>query len=189
MSTEVNRCSWCIGNQLYVQYHDKEWGVPLHDDNKLFELLILEGAQAGLSWLTVLKRREGYRKAFKQFDPKKVGALTEEYTAKLLETPEIIRNKQKIASAINNAKAVLDIKEEYGSLDKFLWKFVNHKPIKHNYRSLKELPASDAIANEMSRELRTRGFGFVGPTICYAFMQSAGMVNDHMVDCFRYTQV
>lgn len=177
------RCAWAK-DDLSILYHDAEWGVPQHDDQKLFEFLILEGAQAGLSWSTILKRREGYRKAFSNFDPYKVSKYTSKHIEKLLSNQEIIRNKLKITSAVNNAKHFLKIQNEFGSFDRYIWNFVNHKPIINHFKNFSDLPASTIISKKMSDDLRIRGFNFVGPTICYAFMQAIGMVNDHTVDCF-----
>lgn len=179
----MNRCNWAK-DDLNIKYHDNEWGIPQHDDTKLFEFLVLEGAQAGLSWSTILKRREGYRKAFSDFDPIKVSKFTTKHVEKLLDNNEIIKNRLKINSVINNAKQFLKIQKEFGSFDKYVWSFVNHKPIINNFKKLSDLPASTIISENMSKDLRTRGFNFVGPTICYAFMQAVGMVNDHTVDCF-----
>jgi DNA-3-methyladenine glycosylase I len=186
---KLSRCSWCGDEEPYVSYHDKEWGVPLHDDQKLFELIILEGAQAGLSWITVLKRRDGYRQAFDNFVITKVARFDEKKIAKLMDDPGIIRNRLKISSAIKNAQAVLTIQKEFDSLDKYLWQFVKNKPVQHKFKQLSDLPAVDDIAIEMSKDLKKRGLNFVGPTICYAFMQSTGMVNDHMITCFRYKEL
>jgi DNA-3-methyladenine glycosylase I len=183
------RCEWCLGNDLYIQYHDKDWGTPLHDDQKLFELLSLEGAQAGLSWLTVLKKREGYRKAFKSFDIKKVAAFNDSDIVKLLNNPDIIRNKLKVNSVIRNAKVILEIQKEVGSFDKYLWDFVNGKTVQHHIKNFSELPSINGTAVLISRDLRKRGCNFVGPRICYAFMQSSGMINDHIKGCFRYDQL
>ena len=169
-----------------IAYHDKEWGVPVHDERKLFEFLILEGAQAGLTWETVLRKRAGYRKAFHHFNPVKMAKFTSKDVRKLLGNKGIIRNKLKILSAINNAKRFLEVKKEFGSFDKFMWQFVGGKPIKHKFKRLSQLPATTKESDAMSKELKKRGFNFVGPTICYAFMQAVGMVNDHQVACFRY---
>ena len=177
------RCKWAK-DALNIEYHDNEWGIPQHNDRKLFEFLILEGAQAGLSWSAILKRREGYLKAFSNFDPLKVSKYTSKHVGKLLDNQEIIRNRLKIISAINNAKHFLEIQNEFGSFDNYIWNFVNHKPIINNFKKLSDLPASTPISEKMSKDLRNRGFNFVGPTICYAFMQAVGMVNDHTVDCF-----
>lgn len=178
------RCIWAK-DALNIEYHDNEWGIPQHDDRKLFEFLVLEGAQAGLSWSTILKRREGYRKVFSNFDPLKVSKYTSKHIEKLLDNPGIIRNRLKINSAINNAKYFLEIQKEFGSFDKYIWSFVNHKPIINNFKKLSDLPVSTPISEKMSKDLRTRGFNFVGPTICYAFMQAVGMVNDHTIDCLQ----
>lgn len=179
------RCEWAK-EEPNISYHDKEWGKPEHDDQKLFEFLILEGAQAGLSWVTILKRREGYRKAFSNFDPKKVGKFNKNNISKLLKDESIIRNRLKITSAINNAQQFLKIQNEFDSFDKYIWKFVNHKPIKNSFKKLSDLPVSTEISEKLSKDLKKRGFSFVGPTICYALMQSVGMVNDHTCDCFLY---
>ncbi|MDF2422892.1 MAG: DNA-3-methyladenine glycosylase I [Nitrosopumilus sp.] len=179
------RCLWAK-DEPNTTYHDEEWGAPQHDDQKLFEFLILEGAQAGLSWTTILKRREGYRKAFSNFDAKKVSKYTQKHVEKLLQDESIIRNKLKIHSAINNAKEFLKIQSEFGSFDNYLWGFVNHNPIKNKFKKLSDLPASTEISEKLSKDLKKRGFNFVGPTICYALMQAIGMVNDHTSDCFLY---
>ncbi len=179
------RCEWAK-DDLNITYHDKEWGKPQHDDQKLFEFLILEGAQAGLSWSTILKRRDGYRKAFSNFDALKVSKYTQKHIKKLLKDESIIRNKLKIASAINNAKQFLKIQKEFGSFDKYLWGFVEHKPIKNKFKKLSDLPATTEISEKLSQDLKKRGFNFVGPTICYALMQAIGMVNDHTSQCFLY---
>jgi DNA-3-methyladenine glycosylase I len=183
------RCEWCGTDPLYVKYHDKEWGVPVHDDNKHFEMIILDGAQAGLSWLTVLRKRENYRKAFDKFNPKKVAKYDEKKIAELLENPGIIRNKLKVKSAVTNAQAFLKVQKEFGSFDKYIWQFVNYKTIVNKWKSLKELPATSKESDAMSKDLKKRGFKFVGSTICYAYMQAAGMVNDHIKSCFRYKEV
>lgn len=172
-----------------VKYHDAEWGVPAKDDRVLFEMLTLGGAQAGLSWSTILKRREHYRDAFAGFDPGKVARFSKKKRDKLIQNAGIIRNKLKIESTVNNAKAVLTVQHEFGTLSHFIWSFVNHKPIRNRWKSMKDIPTETAESQEMSKELKKRGFTFVGPTICYAFMQAAGMVNDHEVGCFRYRQV
>ena len=179
------RCKWAK-DEPNTTYHDEEWGIPLHDDQKLFEFLILEGAQAGLSWTTILNRREGYRNAFSNFDAKKVSKYTQKRVEKLLQDDSIIRNKLKINSAINNAKLFLKIQDEFGTFDKYLWAFVNYKPIKNKFKKYSELPATREISEKLSQDLKKRGFNFVGPTICYALMQSVGMVNDHTSDCFLY---
>jgi DNA-3-methyladenine glycosylase I len=173
----------------YVAYHDREWGVPVHDDRTLFEFLILEGAQAGLSWVTILKKRENYRRAFDQFDPARVAKYGERKRASLLANEGIVRNRLKIASAIDNAKAFLDVQREFGTFDRFLWRFVDGRPIQNAWKSLKQVPARTEVSDAMSKELRHRGFRFVGTTICYAFMQAVGLVNDHLVDCFRHAEL
>jgi DNA-3-methyladenine glycosylase I len=178
------RCAWAT-NPLMLRYHDEEWGVPVHDDRALFEFLVLEGAQAGLSWDTILRRREGYRAAFAGFDAATVAAFGPEEIAKLLADPGIIRNRLKVAGAVQNARAFLAVQQEFGSFDGFVWQFVGGRPRVNAPRSLAELPAETAESRALSKELRRRGFTFVGPTICYAFMQATGMVNDHTVDCFR----
>lgn len=183
------RCGWCGEDPLYVAYHDNEWGVPVHDDRLLFEFLILEGAQAGLSWLTVLKKREHYRKAFHAFDCERVARYTEADVARLLSDPGIVRNRLKIEAAIKNARGVLDIQAAFGSLDAYLWRYVDGNPKQNAWRSLAELPAKTDLSDQMSKDLKKRGFNFVGSTICYAFMQAVGMVNDHTVDCFRHGEV
>ena len=180
----VKRCEWAT-EEPNLSYHDKEWGVPQHDDQKLFEFLILEGAQAGLSWVTILKRREGYRKAFANFDAKKVAKFNEKKISLLLKDESIIRNRLKINSAINNAKQFLKVQKEFGTFDKYLWSFVDHKPIKNKFKKLSDLPSSTMASEKMSKDLKKRGFNFVGPTICYALMQAIGMVNDHTTGCFR----
>jgi DNA-3-methyladenine glycosylase I len=169
-----------------VAYHDHEWGVPVHDDQHLFEMLVLEGAQAGLSWLTVLRKREAYRHAFDAFDPRAVARFTPARIERMLQDPGIIRNRQKVESAVNNASSFLEVVKEFGSFDAYVWRFVNGTPIVNAWKSLKELPPHTAESDAMSRDLRARGFTFVGPTICYAHMQATGMVNDHLVSCFRY---
>lgn len=184
------RCAWANPkNKLYLQYHDHEWGVPVHDDQKLFEMLILEGAQAGLSWETVLKKRENYRKTYDNFDPEKIAQYGESKKAELLQNEGIIRNRLKIKSAIQNAQAFLKIQKEFGSFDEYIWKFVKNKPIKNNFKAINELPAQTALSEKISKDLKTRGMNFVGPTIIYAFMQATGLVNDHEISCFRYSQI
>jgi len=187
--TTRTRCAWCTNDPLYIAYHDTEWGVPVHDDRLLFEFLILEGAQAGLSWLTILKKRENYRKAFDQFTIDRVAAYTDTDTARLLDDAGIVRNRLKIASAIQNARAALEIQREFGSLDAYFWGFVNGTPIQNTWASLDEVPPRTELSDILSRDLKKRGFNFVGSTICYAFMQATGMVNDHTTDCFRHTEV
>ena len=180
------RCLWSGSDPLYRQYHDEEWGVPVHDDRTLFEFLILEGAQAGLSWSTILNKRENYRRAFDNFDPKKVAAYDEAKVAELLSDPGIVRNKLKVRSAVANARAFLAVQEEFGRFDAYIWQFVGGQPKQNGWRTLAEIPAQTAESEAMSKDLKKRGFNFVGPTICYAFMQAVGMVNDHTVDCFRH---
>jgi len=179
------RCQWAK-DEPNTTYHDEEWGTPQHDDKILFEFLILEGAQAGLSWVTILKRRDGYGKAFSDFDANKVSKYTQKRVDKLLKDESIIRNKLKINSAINNAKLFLKIQDEFGSFDKYFWGFVNHKPIKNKFKKHSEIPATSDISEKLSQDLKKRGFNFVGPTICYALMQAIGMVNDHTSGCFLY---
>lgn len=186
--TELIRCPWAKGDE-YIQYHDLEWGVPVHDDRLLFEFLILEGAQAGLSWATILKKRENYRQAFDQFDPSLVAKYDKRKQARLLGDVGIVRNRLKIESAISNAKAFLAVQVEYGTFDNFIWSFVDGEPMQNSWKSLKEIPAQTAESEAMSKELKRRSFRFVGNTICYAFMQAVGMVNDHLVECFRYKQL
>jgi DNA-3-methyladenine glycosylase I len=183
------RCKWCLGDDLYIRYHDKEWGVPLHNDQKLFEFLTLEGAQAGLSWLTILKRRTGYRTAFADFDIHTVANFSEDDYTTLLLNPEIIRNKLKIRSTIINAQRIESIIAEFGSFDNYIWKFVDYKSINHTFSSMDSLPAKDEISVKMSKELSKRGLKFVGPTICYAFMQATGLINDHVSSCYRYQEL
>ena len=183
----TKRCEWAK-DDLMIEYHDKEWGVPVHDDKKLFEMLILEGAQAGLSWSTILKRRKTYQKAFSNFNPSKVSKYSQKDVARLLKDEGIIRNKLKIVSAINNANQFLKIQKEFGSFDKYVWGFVDGKPIKNKFENLSDLPSSTAVSDELSKDLKKRGFSFVGSTICYAFMQSVGMVNDHLISCFKHQE-
>jgi len=183
------RCAWAESNPLMIKYHDVEWGTPVHDDRKLFEFLILEGAQAGLSWSIVLKKRKNYRKAFDNFDPKKIAKYTKKDIKRLLADSGIIRNRLKITATINNAKKFLDVQKEFGSFDKYIWQFVNYKMIRKAFKTLSELPARTKESDAMSKDLRKRGFKFIGPTICYAFMQAVGMVNDHTTDCFRYDEI
>lgn len=183
------RCSWCGDDPLYVAYHDNEWGVPQHDDRVLFEFLILEGAQAGLSWLTILRKRENYRRAFDGFDAEKVARYGPDDVARLLADPGIVRNRLKIAAAIGNAKAFLDVQREFGSFDAYQWRFVGGKPIRNTWRSLAEIPASTPLSDALSKDLKRRGFKFVGSTICYSHMQAVGLVNDHLVSCPRHAKV
>jgi DNA-3-methyladenine glycosylase I len=186
----IERCGWAIDDDpLYTAYHDQEWGVPVHDDTLLFEFLVLEGAQAGLSWATILRKRQNFRQAFDGFDPRKVAAYGEEKVAELMANPGIIRNRRKIEAAILNARAFLDVQHEFGSFDSYVWQFVGGKPLKNAWHTLGEIPAQSEASLRMSKDLVRRGFRFVGPTICYAHMQATGMVNDHLVSCFRYNQV
>lgn len=180
------RCEWCGNDPLYVEYHDKEWGVPVHDERQLFEMLILEGAQAGLNWLTILRKRENYRKAFDRFNAKKIAQYDKAKVAKLLADAGIVRNRLKIAATIQNARAFLEVQKEFGSFDRYIWQFVGGKPKINHWKNLKELPPKTTESDAMSKDLKKRGFSFVGSTICYAFMQAVGMVNDHVVTCFRY---
>jgi DNA-3-methyladenine glycosylase I len=184
----VSRCPWPV-DELYIAYHDLEWGVPVHEDRKLFEFLVLEGAQAGLTWHLILKRRENYRAVFDQFDPEKVARYTVSKIARLLGNPGIVRNRLKIAGAVQNARAFLAVQEEFGSFDGYIWRFVEGRPIVNHWRSMKEVPARTAESDAMSRDLKERGFTFVGPTICYAHMQATGMVNDHLTGCFRHKEL
>lgn len=185
----VTRCGWATSDPLYVSYHDTEWGVPVHDDRLIFEFLTLEGMQAGLSWLTILRKRENFRKAFDGFDPHKVAAYDERKIAALLADAGIIRNKAKINAAVGNARAVLDVQHEFGTFDKYIWGFIGGKPIQNMWKSLSEIPAKTKQAETISKDLIRRGFKFVGPTIIYAHMQAAGMVNDHTTDCFRHREL
>lgn len=187
-SQSVTRCAWVGDDPLYQAYHDQEWGTPCRDDRTLFEFLILEGAQAGLSWITVLRKREHYRKVFNQFDPDKIARYGQQKIDRLLADPGIIRNRLKVMSTINNARLFLDIKEEYGSFSDFIWDFVDGTPMINHWPSTDQVPASTALSDRISRELKRRGFKFVGSTICYAYMQAIGMVNDHTLDCFRHPQ-
>jgi DNA-3-methyladenine glycosylase I len=190
MSTEaMHRCTWSGNDPLYTLYHDLEWGVPVHDDRKLFEMLTLEGAQAGLSWITILRKREAYQKAFDNFDPKKIQKYESKKIKSLLKNVGIVRNRLKISSVITNAEAFLLIQKEFGSFDQYIWSFVGSKPIVNSRNSIKEIPPYTTESDAMSKDLKKRGFRFVGSTICYAFMQACGMVNDHTVQCFRYKEL
>jgi len=189
MSNNKIRCGWSETDPLYVRYHDEEWGIPVHDDRKLFEFLILEGAQAGLSWITILRKREAYRKAFDEFDPVKIARYKDSKIASLLSNAGIIRNRLKIAATVQNAEAFLAVEKEFGSFNSYIWQFVNGRQIKNSWKGLKDIPAKTSESDAMSNALRSRGFKFVGSTICYAFMQACGLVNDHIVSCFRYKQV
>ncbi len=184
----MQRCQWAT-TELSIPYHDREWGVPLHDDRALFEFLILEGAQAGLSWETILKKRDNYRKAYDNFDAAKIARYQQRKIDKLLADAGIIRNRAKIAASIGNARAFLDVQQEHGSFDAYVWQFVDGQPIQNAWQAMKEIPAQTPQSEAMSKDLKHRGFKFVGPTICYAFMQAIGMVNDHTVDCFRYAEL
>lgn len=185
----TDRCPWAGTDPLYVAYHDEEWGVPVHNDRLLFEFLTLEGAQAGLSWSTILRKRMAYRAAFDQFDPARVAVYDADKVAELLANPGIVRNRAKIASTIRNAQAFLVVQQTFGSFDAYIWQFVDGQPRQNHWTTLAEVPAETDQSRVMSKDLRARGFNFVGPTICYAFMQAVGMVNDHLVDCFRYAEV
>jgi DNA-3-methyladenine glycosylase I len=185
----VKRCAWALSSQQYLDYHDKEWGVPVHDDRKLFEMLILEGVQAGLSWSLILKKRDGYLQAFDGFDAHKIAQYDDRKVQKLLANPEIVRNGLKIQAAIQNARAFLELQSQYGSFDAFLWRFVGGQPIQNAWKTLQEIPASTRESDAVSKELKRQGFTFVGTTICYAFMQAVGMVNDHTVECFRWQEL
>ncbi len=187
-ATSITRCAWAVGEN-YVRYHDEEWGVPIHEDRLLFEFLILEGAQAGLSWITILNKRENYREAFDGFEAEKVAKYGKREQQKLLKNAGIVRNRLKIDSAVGNAKAFLEVQEELGSFDQYIWKFVGGEPVQNARGSIKEVPARTAESDAMSKDLKRRGFRFVGSTICYAFMQATGMVNDHLVDCFRHAEL
>lgn len=182
------RCSWA-GGPLMLAYHDKEWGVPVHDDRTLFEFLMLEGAQAGLSWETILKKRENYRRAFDNFDAARIARYSERDVERLLADAGIVRNRLKVAATVNNAQRTLEVREEFGSFEEYIWRFVGGRPIKNSFRAVSEVPSKTEESEAMSAELRRRGFKFIGSTICYAFMQAVGMVNDHTADCFRYAEV
>lgn len=191
MGTEnsIIRCAWAGTDPLYCAYHDREWGVPVHDDRLLFEFLTLEGAQAGLSWITILRKREAYRQAFAQFDPVVVAGFDQAKVAELLANPGIVRNRLKVGSTISNAAAFLKVQEEFGSFDAYLWRFVEGRPVQNSWKSLAEVPARTPVSDALSKDLKKRGFRFVGSTICYALMQAVGMVNDHTVDCFRWREL
>lgn len=189
MPHPLTRCEWSVADPLYIQYHDEEWGVPAHDDQKLFEFLILEGMQAGLSWLTILCKRENFRKAFNNFDANKIARYNERKIETLMHDASIIRNRQKILATIDNARAFLKVQDEFGSFDKYIWGFVDGKPIRNEWTTLQEIPAKTPLSETISKDLIKRGFRFVGPTIVYAYMQATGMVNDHLVTCFRHRAV
>lgn len=182
------RCEWAGTDPLYVAYHDEEWGAPVHDDRMLFEFLTLEGAQAGLSWITILRKREGYRTAFAGFDPLKVARFTPKRVAKLLENPNIVRNRLKVESTVTNAQAFLKVQDEFGSFDTYIWRFVDGKPIVNRFKAMKDIPANTDLSDTISKDLKKRGFRFIGSTIVYAHMQATGMVNDHVTSCFRYNE-
>lgn len=185
----LRRCDWCLGSDLMIAYHDQEWGVPVHDDRKLFEFLVLDAFQAGLSWSTILNKRENFRRAFDNFAPAKIARYTRPKVTRLLSDRGIVRNRQKIEATISNAKAFLGVQEECGSFDVFIWKFVEGSPKQNKWRTMKQIPAKTVLSDAMSKELKGRGFKFAGSTICYAFVQAAGLVNDHIVSCHRYRQV
>jgi DNA-3-methyladenine glycosylase I len=185
----IKRCSWCGDDPLYVRYHDQEWGVPVHNDRKLFEFLILEGAQAGLSWITVLRKRQAYREAFDGFDFNKIAAYKEHKLKLLLENPGIIRNRLKIRSAVTNANAFIRVRDEFGTFNNYIWQFVDGRPVQNRHKTLKDIPAKTELSNAISKDLKKRGFSFVGSTIIHAHMQAVGMVNDHLTDCFRYKSI
>ncbi len=187
--TEKNRCPWANTDPLYIAYHDEEWGVPLHDDRKLFEFIVLEGAQAGLSWITILRKRENYRHLFDGFDPEKIARYDERKISGLLTDSGIIRNRRKVESAVKNARAFLEIQEKSGSFDRYIWQFTDGKTICNAWQDIAAIPAQTSESEAMSRDMKKRGFSFVGPTICYAFMQATGMVNDHLTGCFRYEEI
>jgi len=189
LSKEIIRCGWAGADDLYIKYHDKEWGAPLHDDRRLFELLVLEGAQAGLSWSIILRKRDAYRKAFDNFTPERIARYTQAKVSNLLADASIVRNRAKIGAAISNAQAFLKVKEEFESFDAYIWQFVDGKPIINRWKRRGQIPAETEESRVMSKDLKARGFRFVGPTICYAFMQAVGMINDHVTDCYRYREV
>ena len=188
MNDKLKRC-WNTDNPLYIKYHDEEWGVPVHEDNKIFEFLVLDCFQAGLSWLIILKKRDAFRKAFDNFDPEKIEKYTEKDVERLVEDSNIIRNRNKILATINNARCFLEVQKEFGCFDPYIWQFVNGRTIQNSLGQLSDMPAESDESKAMSKDLKKRGFQFVGPTICYAFMQAAGLVNDHLVTCFRYNQI
>ncbi|SNX53847.1 DNA-3-methyladenine glycosylase I [Thermoanaerobacterium sp. RBIITD] len=185
----MERCPWCLNDELYIKYHDTEWGVPVHDDRLHFEFLVLESAQAGLSWITILKKRENYRMSYDNFDPYKVSLYDEEKISELLNNAGIIRNRRKIEASINNAKRFLEIQKEFGSFDNYIWGFVDGKPINNNWNNVKEVPAKTSLSDEISKDLIKRGFKFIGSTIIYSHMQATGLVNDHILSCFRYKEI
>jgi DNA-3-methyladenine glycosylase I len=188
-SINKTRCPWSTSDPMYIGYHDNEWGVPVHDDQKLFEMLVLDGAQAGLSWITILRKRENYRKAFHDFDPEKVARYGKKEIGRLLKNEGIVRNRMKIESAVKNAKAFLEVREEFGTFDSYIWQFVGGRTKVNSWKSLKQIPASTKQSDAMSKDLKMRGFSFAGSTICYAFMQATGLVNDHVTSCFRWGEL
>lgn len=185
----MERCPWCGTEELYVRYHDEEWGVPVHDDRKQFEFLVLEAAQAGLSWITILRKREGYRKAYVGFDAQAVARYGEQQVERLLANPGIVRNRRKVEASVNNAARFLEVQGEFGSFDRYLWRFVDHEPVRNRWHTLDEIPARTPLSEEVSEDLRRRGFTFLGPTVVYSHLQAVGLVNDHLVSCFRYRQL
>jgi DNA-3-methyladenine glycosylase I len=185
----LKRCDWCLSNERYIDYHDNEWGIPVHDDRKLFEFLLLEGVQAGLSWLTVLRKRDAYKEAFNGYDPEIISRYGNEKIVELMNNAGIIRNKLKIDAAVKNARSFLKVQEEIGSFDKYIWNFIDGRPIQNSFHSLKEIPAETEISRVISKDMKKRGFTFVGPTIIYSHMQATGMVNDHLTDCYRYQEL
>lgn len=182
----MNRCPWCGNDELYIKYHDEEWGVPVHDDRKHFEFLVLESAQAGLSWITILRKRENYRKAYDGFDPAKVAQYDHKKINELLQNPGIVRNKKKIDASINNARCFLKIQEEFGSFDNYIWGFVNNKPLKNHWTDISQVPANSGLSDRVSKDLKSRGFRFLGTTIVYSHLQATGIINDHLATCFRH---
>jgi DNA-3-methyladenine glycosylase I len=188
-SNTISRCEWSLGTPIYVDYHDLEWGTPVHDDVKLFEMIALDGMQAGLSWLTILKKRENFRKAFDGFRPEIIAGYSPEKTEELLQDAGIIRNRAKIAAIVTNARLTLEVQQEFGSLDSYLWGFVDGKPVVNGWTSMGQIPASTLLSDQLSQDMKKRGFKFCGSTITYAFLQAAGLVNDHVVDCFRYREL
>lgn len=185
----MNRCPWCGNDELYIKYHDEEWGVPNHDEKRHFEFLILESAQAGLSWITILRKRENYRSAYDGFDPKKIAAYNEDKINELLQNQGIIRNRRKIEASINNAKMFLKVQQEFGSFDSYIWSFVNGNPIVNSWYNIKDVPATTELSDIISKDLKKRGFRFLGSTIIYSYLQAIGIINDHLIDCFRYKEM
>lgn len=185
----MERCPWCEGDELYIEYHDREWGVPVHDDRKHFEFLVLESAQAGLSWLTILRKRENYRRAYDNFDPRVVACYDQQKIEELIQNKGIIRNRRKIEASIVNARRFLEIQQEFGSFDRYIWRFVDFKPVVNGWKTMAEVPAKTKLSEEVSKDLKKRGFKFVGPTIIYSHLQATGLVNDHLASCFRYKEL